>query len=291
IAAAKVKSSKSEQNTAELNLVATYIGYSYLRHAIDRNLLLAKDIYNKLEGKEATTNRNEDVQYQNLVKAYDNVVQNLTAIQEVPGVAADIKLSTEVENKLLYYKGWRCFFTATAYSKLSRHVEAFAVFDRAQTYATQIRSGLGRASNSSHDPDSFNVTEAELQEMESKIRGRKCQVHAAWYLENGQDGESMEDKMTSMVLDDTKAMDEPALMKHLDTYPTSIASKTDPKVPHLVDFPPTLQAIAAKPLFFDIAFNHMDYRFDGLAERAGHPKASQQNETGGGWFGAIWGRK
>ncbi|KAF9366553.1 signal recognition particle subunit srp68 [Mortierella sp. NVP85] len=289
IAAAKVKSSKSEQNTAELNLVATFINYSYLRHAIDRNLLLAKDIYNKLEGKEATTEWNEDVQYQNLVKAYDNVVQNLTAIQELPGVVADLQLSAEVENKLLFYKGWRCFFTATAYSKLSRHVEAFAVFDRAQTYATQIRSGLGRTAIL-NEPDSFNVTEAELQEMESKIRGRKCQVHAAWYLENGQDGGSIEDKMTSMALDE-KTLDEPALIKCLNTYPTCITSKTNPKFPHLVDFPPTLQAIPAKPLFFDIAFNHMEYDLDGLAERAGIPKASRNESAGGGWFGAIWGRK
>lgn len=121
-------------------------------------------------------------------------------------MVADLQLSAEVENKLLFYKGWRCFFTATAYSKLARHVEAFAVFDRAQTYATQIRSGLGRTAIS-NEPDSFNVTEAELQEMESKIRGRKCQVHAAWYLENGQDGESIEDKMTSMALDE-KTLDE-----------------------------------------------------------------------------------
>ncbi|KAG0246837.1 hypothetical protein B0O80DRAFT_499200 [Mortierella sp. GBAus27b] len=289
IAAAKVKSSKSEQNTAELNLVATYISYSYLRHAIDRNLLLAKDIHNKLEGKDSAADWNEDVQYQNLVKAYDNVVQNLTAIKELPGVVADLKLSAEVENKLLYYKGWRCFFTATAYSKLSRHAEAFALFDRAQAYATQIRSGLGRTTSSKSEPDTFNVTEAELQDMENKIRGRKCQVHAAWYLENGQDGESIEDKMTSMILDE-KTLDEPALIKRLDTYPTSITAKANPKVPNLVDFPPTLQAIPAKPLFFDIAFNHMEYDLDGLAERAGHPK-SQQSESSGGWFGSIWGRK
>ena len=56
-------------------MIATYISYSSLRHVIDRNLLLAKDIYNKLEGDEATVDRNEDVHYQNLVKAYDNVVQ------------------------------------------------------------------------------------------------------------------------------------------------------------------------------------------------------------------------
>lgn len=56
-------------------MIATFISYSYLRHAIDRNLLLAHDIYEKLEGDQATTDRNEDVQYQNLVKAYDNVVQ------------------------------------------------------------------------------------------------------------------------------------------------------------------------------------------------------------------------
>ncbi|KAG0207177.1 signal recognition particle subunit srp68 [Mortierella sp. GBA30] len=287
IAAAKVKSSKSEQNTADLNMIATYIGYSSLHHVIDRNLLLAKDIYNKLEGDEATTDRNEDVQYQNLVKAYDNIVQNLTAIQELPGVAADVRLSAEVENKMLYYKGWRCFFTATAYSKLSRHIEAIALFDRAQSYATQIRSGLGRSADSESEPDSFNVSEKELQDIESKIRGRKCQVHAAWYLENGQ--ESIEDKLTSMSLDE-KTLDEPALIKRLDTYPTSLTSKANPTVPHLVDFPPTLQPIPAKPLFFDIAFNYMNYNQDVLAERSGRPK--QQNESSaGGWFGSIWGRK
>ncbi|KAF8930021.1 hypothetical protein EDD21DRAFT_368526 [Dissophora ornata] len=290
IAAAKVKSSKSEQNTAELNMIATFISYSCLRHAIDRNLLLAQDIYNRLEGDAAATDRNEDLQYQNLVKAYDNVVQNLTAIQELPGVAADMKLSAEVDNKLLYYKGWRCFFTATAYSKLSRHVEAIALFDRAQAYATQIRSGLGKIGNGGSDPDSFNVAETELQEIESKIRGRKCQVHAAWYLENGQESHSIEDQLSSMSLDE-RSLDEPALIKRLDTYPTSITSKTNPTVPHLVDFPPALQAIPAKPLFFDIAFNHMDYNHNVLAERAGHPKASQQNESSGGWFGSIWGRK
>lgn len=134
----------------------------------------------------------------------------MTAIQELPGVAADTILASEVENKLLYYKTWRCFFTATAYSKLSRHVEAIALFDRAQSYATQIRSGLGRSSASSHgaDADSFSVTEKELQEIESKIRGRKCQVHAAWYLENGQgSGDGIEDKLSSMSLDE-KSLDE-----------------------------------------------------------------------------------
>ncbi|KAF9024871.1 signal recognition particle subunit srp68 [Haplosporangium bisporale] len=203
-AAAKVKSSKSEQNTAELNMVATYISFSTLKHSIDRNLVLAKDIYNKLEGDEATTDKNEDVQYQNLVKAYDNIVQNLAAIQELPGVAADMKLLSEVENKLSFYKGWRCFFTATAYSKLSRHVEAIALFDRAQAYATQIRSNLGRSSKP--EADSIDVTEQELADLESKIRGRKCQVHAAWYLEAGH-GENIEDKLSSMSLDE-KSLDE-----------------------------------------------------------------------------------
>ncbi|KAG0017935.1 signal recognition particle subunit srp68 [Podila clonocystis] len=285
VAAAKVKSSKSEQNTAELNMVATYISFSTLKHSIDRNLVLAKDIYNKLEGDEATTDKNEDVQYQNLVKAYDNIVQNLTAIQELPGVEADVKLSSEVENKLTFYKGWRCFFTATAYSKLSRHVEAIALFDRAQAYATQIRSSVGR---STPEADSIDVTEQELADLESKIRGRKCQVHAAWYLEAGH-GENIEDKLSSMSLDE-KSLDEPALIKRLDTYPTSITSKANPTVPHLVDFPPALQPIPAKPLFFDIAFNHMDYNHDAIAERSGRPKAQNEGSSGG-WFGSIWGRK
>lgn len=89
-AAAKVKSSKSEQNTAELNMVATYISFSTLKHSIDRNLVLAKDIYNKLEGDEATTDKNEDVQYQNLVKAYDNIVQVSTLLRLCPRTSSSI---------------------------------------------------------------------------------------------------------------------------------------------------------------------------------------------------------
>lgn len=81
-------------------------------------------------------------------------------------------------------------------------MEAIALFDRAQSYATQIRSGLGRSFNTSSDADSFNVTEKELQDMESKIRGRKCQVHAAWYLIHGEDGENLDNKMSSMSLDE-----------------------------------------------------------------------------------------
>jgi len=115
-----------------------------------------------------------------------------------------MKLSSEVDNKLTFYKGWRCFFTATAYSKLSRHVEAIALFDRAQAYAIQIRSNLGRSSKP--EADSIDVTEQELADLESKIRGRKCQVHAAWYLEAGH-GENIEDKLSSMSLDE-KSLDE-----------------------------------------------------------------------------------
>lgn len=131
----------------------------------------------------------------------------MVAIQELPGVTVDIKLSIEVENKLQFYKAWRCFFTATAYSKLSRHIEAIALFDRAQAYATRARSGLGRAGKSENEHDSFNITEKELQDIESKIRGRKCQVHAAWYLENGEDGDNIENKLSNMKLDE-KSLDE-----------------------------------------------------------------------------------
>ncbi|KAG0229753.1 signal recognition particle subunit srp68 [Actinomortierella wolfii] len=296
IAAAKVKSSKSEQNTADLNLLATYISLSSLSHAIDRNMLLAKDIYNKLEGDAARTESNADVQYQNLVKAYDNVVQNLAEIRQLSGVASDHQLAAEVDNKLTYYKGWRCFFTATAYAKLSRHVEAIALFDRAQTYATEVRSGLARLPRSAvtnGHQDAFHVTEQELADLESKIRGRKCQVHAAWYLEHGHQQENadaaLNDQLSSMSLDE-KSLDEPALIKRLDTYPSSITSKAHPRVPHLVDFPPALEPIPAKPLFFDIAYNHMEYKMDRIAERAGRSKETARPQSGG-WFGSIWGRK
>ncbi|KAF9577572.1 hypothetical protein BGW38_007131 [Lunasporangiospora selenospora] len=85
---------------------------------------------------------------------------------------------------------------------------------------------------------------------------------------------------------DEKSLDNPVLIKRLYTYPTSITTKAKSTTPHLVDFSPALQPIPAKPLFFDIAFNHMDYNHGAIAEKAGRPKSSREGDSSG-WFGSI----
>lgn len=72
----KVKSSKSEQNSAELNFVYNYVAYNYLSRRIQRNLMLVNSLRLHLENHEHMgEERFVGGKYQDIVKLYDNVLQ------------------------------------------------------------------------------------------------------------------------------------------------------------------------------------------------------------------------
>jgi signal recognition particle subunit SRP68 len=50
--------------------------------------------------------------------------------------------------------------------------------------------------------------------------------------------------------------------------------------------PPTMAAVPVKPIFFDLALNHIDYDRETIARRAGKRVGSL-----GGLFGGLWGRR
>ncbi len=74
-------------------------------------------------------------------------------------------------------------------------------------------------------------------------------------------------------------------MDRLETYAED-PSLTGKK-PHLVSFPPDFEAIACKPLFFDLALSHVE--FPDMSEKL------EQKNVGGGMTGFIkgwlWGGK
>jgi len=75
-ATAKVKSSKSEQISADLNFVYNYVAYNYLSRRIQRNLMLVNSLRLRLENHERVEGeRFIGGKYQDIVKLYDNVLQ------------------------------------------------------------------------------------------------------------------------------------------------------------------------------------------------------------------------
>ncbi|KAJ2963429.1 hypothetical protein NQZ79_g1551 [Umbelopsis isabellina] len=264
-ATAKAKSSKSAETTENLRFCYTYAAYNLYARSIQRNLLLAKGI-------ETQNGRPQDI-----VKLYDDILKNVDSINELPTIQNDHIFQQEVEIQSYFYKAWRCIYVADAYSSLARYAEALGLCDLAFNYISQARASLQQI-NPQNDDGLIVIDEKELQTADQTIRGRKCKSHAAWYMEQGEKTDDVQNKMDEMSLDE---IDEVALIKRLDTYPSSMTAK---RVPHLIDFPPQFEPIPMKPMLFDLALNHVEYP-SSLSARAGKDQAA------GGWFGGWFGRK
>jgi signal recognition particle subunit SRP68 len=85
-----------------------------------------------------------------------------------------------------------------------------------------------------------------------------------------------------------KSTNQPPLIDRLDEYPSGGADLNN-----LVIYPPTLRPIPVKPLFFDVAWNYIDYPREGKKavqtsqEAKEEPAAADEGkkETKRGWFG------
>ncbi|PKC00576.1 hypothetical protein RhiirA5_505109, partial [Rhizophagus irregularis] len=282
-ATAKIKSSKSEQVSADLNFVYNYVAYNYLSRRIQRNLMLVSSLRLSLENHEhVEEERLVGGKYQDIVKLYDNVLQSLTEISDLSAVHNDVNLSREIDSKIWYYKAWRTLYVASAYSALNKEWEAILLYERAKEYNAQARASLSQLIPDKDDI--LVVTSKEIAELENILRGLKCKARAAWHI--GLDS-FLTKKMGELSFDDkSKAdsnidnRDEPSLSKRLSQYPSSLSMKNV----RLIDFPPEFTPIPAKPLFFDIAFNYVDFPST-LSQRAGRKAPT----SFGNIFNKLWG--
>ncbi|CAG8619265.1 38406_t:CDS:10 [Gigaspora margarita] len=290
-ATAKVKSSKSEQISTDLNFVYNYVAYNYLSRRIQRNLMLVDSLRHKLGQEHSEGARFIGGKYQDIVKLYDNVLQSLNEIKELSSVQDNLTLSQEVDAKIWYFKAWRTLYVVSAYAVLNKDWEAISLLGRAKEYNSQARSALSQVTAPNKD-DVLVVTLKEVEELENIIRSYRCKARATWHLRHsGSDDSDVTKKLSELTIDEKSKSDikeikdeESPLIERLNQYPSNLTMIN----PQLINFPPEFTPIPAKPLFFDIAFNHVDFP-SSLPQRAGR----KQDGSGrfGGFFGSLWGAK
>ncbi|CAH1767955.1 3489_t:CDS:2, partial [Entrophospora sp. SA101] len=244
-ATAKVKSSKSEKLTADLNFVYDYVAYNYLFHRIQRNLMLVETLKHNLKIQERSDAKFFGGKYQEIVKLYDNVLQSLNEINDLSEVQINLNLLQEIDAKTWYYKAWRVLYVASAYAVLNKELEAVLLYERAREYNAQAKASLSKitSNNSGNDDEILIVTQKDVDELENLLRAHKCKVHASRCLQHGTVSENLELKFSP---------------------------------------------IPAKPLFFDIAYNYLDFP-PNLSQRAGH-KPTKESAIFGGLFKNILGQ-
>ncbi|KAJ3170488.1 signal recognition particle subunit srp68 [Irineochytrium annulatum] len=367
IATAKVKSSKSEETTAQLQFALSHVSYLRLCRTVERTVLLLESARARL-GR-PTPNRSigsvsgdrRTPRMEDLVRFCDTVLHTLSEIgdmqllqgsvslpKDAAGAGAETStqpgsvafLQAMLGSKVALFKARRCLHLGEVFWTVqNKPAEAVALFDRAMDHLTRSKSDLVRlqsvgggggkkkgtkgaaplAALPEEDLEEINWIAGQQKAAETMVRAAKMKLHARLAFEHagkaGKEVQVISEGVENMNVDDEEAEKEvPLLVETMNKF----RSAFDPANPRLIDFPPKLQPVPSKPLFFDIAFNSIEYPIENIERRAAgkgrvakksaaeaggksQKKASGGNEgeaaesSGGsgigGFLSGIWGRK
>lgn len=210
------------------------------------------------------------------VRLYDSVIQNYNDVPQLAGLEEDLALKQEMELKIVYCKANKCYYIALTYMSSQKWAETRALFQRANAYANKVK-------NDSLLPDAMKK---EMQALMQLIESKQFMAHANSILE-AEGGTAPSDDVKVKV--DPKKAAIP-LLNRLDDY------YEDPELtsgkPNLAPFPPAFEPIPCKPLFFDLAREHVE--FPDLEGKISGPSGSNPQGASGGWLGGWlggWGKK
>ncbi|XP_031145397.1 signal recognition particle subunit SRP68 [Sander lucioperca] len=233
-------SDADSSKVSNLQFLHSYLTYIKLCTLVKRNESMAHTLQAKLKEPEADENK-RGPRPQDLIRLYDIILQSLAELATLQGLEDDHTFQKEVSLKTLVYKAYRCFFIAQSYVLVKKWSEALVLYERVLKYAKEVQSKAKSLNNTLKDlPD--------VQELIAEVNAEKYSLQAAAILDTDE---------TAEVPSQQQVKDNTPLCKRLETF------RLDPalvgKQPNLVQFPPDFQPIPCKPLFFDLALNHVAF--------------------------------
>lgn len=244
---------------SSLQHLYSYVTYIRLTKTVERNLLLVDSLRRHLnqEGKKGS-------KPQDLIRMYESIIQCLTEMEQLPGVGDDGQFSRVITAQLAAYKCYRCYYIAHSFVAAKKWIEAIAIYDRAHRYAQDALAAANILNKK---------LVGQLQELVHQIDGQKFSVHAFSILGKDDSGATTDRPSIEAAK---------PLVDRLDEYcedPGLISKR-----PKVTDFPPDFRAIPCKPLFFDLAFNHVE--LPSLDDRVEQKKGGGLTGMVKGW---LWG--
>ncbi|XP_056265620.1 signal recognition particle subunit SRP68 [Pseudoliparis swirei] len=225
---------------SNLQFLHSYLTYIKLCTLVKRNESMAHTLQAKLKEPEADESK-RGARPQDLIRLYDIILQSLAELSTLQGLEDDHTFQKEVSLKTLVYKANRCFFIAQSYVLVKKWSEALVLYERVLKYATEVQSKTKNLKNSLEDlPD--------VQELIAEVNAEKYSLQAAAILDTEE---------TADVSSQQQVKDNTPLCDRLETF--RLEPSLVGKQPNLVQFPPDFQPIPCKPLFFDLALNHVAF--------------------------------
>ncbi|XP_075870211.1 signal recognition particle subunit SRP68 [Nelusetta ayraudi] len=235
------RSSDNESGkVSNLQFLHSYLSYIKLCTLVKRNESMAHTLHSKLKEPDADESK-RGPKPQDLIRLYDIILQSLAELATLQGLEDDHAFQKEVSLKTLVYKAYRCFFIAQSYVLVKKWSEALVLYERVLKYAKEVQSKAKSLNNSLKDlPD--------VQELIAEVNAEKYSLQAAAILDTD---ETVEAPSQQQVRDNTP------LCNRLEAF--RLDASLVGKHPNLVQFPPDFQPIPCKPLFFDLALNHVAF--------------------------------
>ncbi|KAL9615482.1 MAG: hypothetical protein Q9167_000160, partial [Letrouitia subvulpina] len=208
---------------------------------------------------------------------YEAIFQSLDSVQELPGVAADQALITELDSSRAYFMALRCLAISRSHSLLESPKKALALLSRAIEYSSQIKTTVPSSHTGPEEPRKLQVDSSEADALNKILQGLVLRQQALVELENL--NKKSKGSMTTGF---------PAI-ENLEEYPPNGVD-----LKNLVTYPPKLQPIPVKPIFLDVAWNYIEYPGRKAGNRVEGEKAKteesigsveEKKETRKGWFG------
>ena len=211
------------------------------------------------------------------VALYDSILQNLDAIKQLPGVVADTALVAELDTKRAYFRALKCLAIGRSHAIDGHISNALALFARAQELAQHTKAS---ASKPSANPG-LDVTEKQLENQQAHLTSLALQYRALADLKNTtttSEKDAADNRYKAPLLERLQ----------LNQYDDNVDLK------NIVNYPPKLQPIPMQPLFFDLAWEYIQYPGQdssaaSVALSAGRGATQQANNEEApkkrGWFG------
>ena len=305
--------SQGDKRIQSLQITRTAIGYDLISWRIGRNRVLTGDhdgalpdsapIAKSRKSKEAdgaTVDKEEGTgrklaKLRERVVLYDSTLQSLDSIKELPGVSSDAEFLGELEAKYNYFRAlkyvilifveclwskvtnfFRCLAIARSHSVLSSYVEALSLLARATALLTPSLPHLSAtAAPSPTAPPTLAISPASASFLASVLNA-ELQRHRALV------------EITTVSGTVAKLPPSLPLVETLEHYPTG--GEVD--LSNLVSYPTKLEAVPVKPLFFDVAWNYIEYPGRSPQVTAQVPeeeipslRGEEKQEAKKGWFG------
>ena len=285
-----------EDKPSNLLLLFSYLTSTRINKTIERNLLMLESYKSVLrkQGKDAsatktttpTTNQEDEsgkslksAKPQDIVRLYDIIIQNHRDMANLPGLSNDKQFSAETEFLVLFYKAQRAFYICLFYLTNKKYKEAIGFSFKVESYLKQLDSDLSTKfrSNNKQTTSSESLSKEKLDDLEAQVKKLrddlnqlKYKMQTASILDENIDDEQKEEKVNKDQLEKVP------LSERLDIYfeDNNLLNQNANVVRTQLSYEP----IACKPLFFDLALNHVE--LPSLDDKIDSKKTGQQEKAG-----------